>query len=81
MPTRVWFFTDMELSFMKLYSLAVNQQEICSVEIESPAWLPVRPRVPKVWLASIVAQAWRRCFLPPVYLECHDRSTSSATLN
>lgn len=67
---------------MKLYSLAVNDREICSVEIESPDWLPVRPRVPKAWLASIVVRALRRCFVQqPTYLEWHDRSTSSAILN
>jgi len=42
---------------MKLYSLAVNAREICAVEVETPAWLPVRPQVPDTWLASLVTRA------------------------
>lgn len=67
---------------MKLCSLVVNGREICEVEVETPAWLPVRPTVPKHWLRTILARALRPYFPPqPSYLECHDRSTGSAILN
>lgn len=82
MVTEVWFFSDVELNFMKLYSLVANGREICEVEIETPSWLPVRPTVPKQWLRTVLARALHQCFPPePTYLECHDRSTSSAVLN
>jgi len=84
MPTGIWFYWGVELNLMKLYSLAVNERVVCSVEVESPAWLPVRPRVPKTWLASVVSRALllNDYFAPqPTYLGWYDRSTSSPFLN
>jgi hypothetical protein len=66
----------------KLYSLAVNRQEVCRVEIEAPAWLPVTPRVPKEWLRGVVTKALHRYFSESsLYLDCHDRSTRSTIFN
>lgn len=67
---------------MKLYSLSVNAREICSVEVESPEWLPVRAAVPKNWLVSVGSRALRCCFVPqPVYLGWNDRSHIRPFLN
>lgn len=47
---------------MRLYSLNVNGQPVCEVEMDSPEWMPVRPRLNGVWLRSLVSQALRRYF-------------------
>ena len=66
---------------MKLYSLSINEREVCSVEVETPAWLPVRPVVPQTWLTSVVSRALDYYFhTEPSYLGWHDRSTSSPFL-
>ena len=77
----IWFLSGVELIVMNLYSLDVNGRTVCEVEIEAPAWLPVRPRVPKVWLSSVISRAFDRYFLPqPPYLG-YDRSTGCTFLN
>ena len=65
---------------MKLYSLVANGREVCSVEVESPSWLPVRPRVPKYWLRKVIVKALALNLAQPAYLR-YDRSTGSPILN
>lgn len=66
---------------MHAYSLAVNGTEVCTVVVDAPAWLPVAPRLPKVWLTAFTSRALRRWFCnDPAYLRC-DRSPSSLSLN
>ena len=65
---------------MKVYSLAMNGKPICEVEMEVPAWLPVKPQVNKVWLTALAAQAVRELFPTQVYLE-RDTKASSTVFN
>jgi len=65
MLTVIQFYSSVELRLMKLYSLTAGNRTICEVEIDAPAWLPVRPRVPKVWLSSVIARALGHYFSPP----------------
>ena len=39
----------------KLYALSVNEQPVVEVYVDSPPWIPVRPRVPRRWLRDLVA--------------------------
>ncbi len=55
-------FYPVELSMMRLYSLAINGEPLVEVEVETPAWLPVRPRLDKKWLHALVLQVLRRYF-------------------
>ena len=75
-----WFFYGVEFSMMKLYSLAVNNRTVCEVSVETPQWMPVKPRVPKSWLRMLAAQALREFFIRPPYLGC-DTRTGSPILN
>lgn len=61
---------------MKLYELAVNNEVICEVTMDVPAWLPVKPRVPRTWLRVLAAQAFREFFNRPQYLRCDARKGS-----
>lgn len=47
---------------MRLYSLAINGSPLVEVEIDTPAWLPVRPRINQRWLRSLVSKALGRYF-------------------
>lgn len=55
------FYLSVELGLMTYYRLAANGQTICEVEVECPAWLPVRPKINSSWLRSLVRQAIRSC--------------------
>lgn len=52
----------MQLSWMRAYSLTLNGALIAVVEVEKPAWLPVRPCLKRAWLAVIVDRALRHYF-------------------
>jgi hypothetical protein len=47
---------------MRLYSLAINGDPLAEVEIDTPAWLPVCPRLNQNWLRSFVTRALQRYF-------------------
>lgn len=57
---------------MRLYSLAINGVSLVEVDVETPAWLPVKPRLSKRWLRGVVTSALRH-YLATTYLE-HDKS-------
>lgn len=46
----------------RLYSFAVNGENLVEVDMDVPKWFPVRPRINRNWLRYIVAQALRRYF-------------------
>ena len=55
----------------RLYTLAVDHKEIVVVDMEVPAWLPVKPRLNRAWLRNIVREALARVLQPaPAYLGC-----------
>jgi hypothetical protein len=47
---------------MRLYSLQVNEATVCAVEMDTPDWMPVRPRLNGMWLRSVVGHALRSYF-------------------
>jgi hypothetical protein len=47
---------------MTLYSLKVDEEPVCEVEMEAPEWLPVRPRLNTGWLKTTVAKALHNYF-------------------
>ena len=47
---------------MTAYELRVDARPLLAIEIESPAWLPVQPRVRRGWLRFLVASALRKYF-------------------
>jgi hypothetical protein len=47
---------------MRLYDLNVNGEAVCSVDMDVPDWMPVRPRLNGGWLRSIVGHALRNYF-------------------
>lgn len=47
---------------MNVYELRADGQAILAVEIDTVAWLPVRPRLRKGWLRFLVSSALRRHF-------------------
>jgi hypothetical protein len=66
---------------VRLYSLEANGRTLCRVTMESPRWLPVRPRVPRCWLRLLAGKALREFFNPSQYLGCNDTSTGSPIFN
>jgi hypothetical protein len=53
---------SVQLDQMRLYDLNVNGDAICSVEMDVPAWMPVRPRLHSGWLRTVVGNALRNYF-------------------
>jgi hypothetical protein len=51
-----------QLDQMRLYDLNVNGDQVCSVEMDVPTWMPVRPRLNATWLRSVVGHALRNYF-------------------
>jgi hypothetical protein len=47
---------------MRLYDLNVNGDAICSVDMDVPDWMPVRPRLNASWLRAVVGNALRNYF-------------------
>lgn len=47
---------------VRLYCLKVNGKTVCEVTADVPSWLPIRPRLDRAWLKSVVSQALRECF-------------------
>jgi hypothetical protein len=50
---------SVQLNQMRLYELSINAEPVCSVDMDVPSWMPVRPRLSVVWLRSVVGQAVR----------------------
>ena len=44
---------------LTLYSLSANGKPVCVVQIEHPAWLPIKPKPPMSWLRGVVTSALR----------------------
>lgn len=44
-----------------LYSLAVDDRNICTVSMDVPDWMPVNPRLNGRWLRYLIASALRNC--------------------
>jgi hypothetical protein len=47
---------------MRLYDLNVNGEAVCSVDMDVPTWMPVRPRLHAGWLRTVVGHALRSYF-------------------
>ena len=47
---------------MDLYALTINGDEIVKIESDVPTWLPLRQRINKMWLRTVVADALRRYY-------------------
>jgi len=55
----------------RLYTLAVNDQEVLAVDMNVPEWLPVKPKLNRAWLRNIVRNALAHVFQPAsAYLNC-----------
>jgi hypothetical protein len=52
----------MGFTSVKLYCLKINDEVVCEVTSDVPAWLPVRPRLDRGWLRGLVAQVLRDYF-------------------
>jgi len=48
----------------RVYTLALNGENVLEIDVESPAWLPVEPRLNRRWLKSLVITALAKCFRP-----------------
>ena len=44
---------------MTLARLEVNGDTLCEVIVDVPSWLPVRPRLNRVWLRGLLVTALR----------------------
>lgn len=53
---------NVQLDQMRLYALNVNAETVCSVDMDVPEWMPVRPRLNSAWLRSVVGHALRNYF-------------------
>lgn len=62
---------------MKVYELAINKSTICEVRMDVPAWLPVKPRLSRMWLRTVAAQAISEFFNRSPYLGCDTRTGST----
>jgi hypothetical protein len=68
-----------QVNFMKLYTLIVDDRALLEVTAQTPSWLPVRPSLSARWLRSMVAAALRRYFRQqPAYLR-YDGSPDGET--
>jgi len=47
---------------LNLYALVINGSEVCSVTMEAPSWLPVKPKLNQSWLRGFVQTALRGYF-------------------
>ena len=47
---------------MKLCCLQANGKLLCEVTADIPTWLPVRPKLNREWLRSVLVQSIRECF-------------------
>lgn len=46
-------------TYRNAYRLEANGELVLSVMVESPAWLPATPQVPRSWLRGLISRAWR----------------------
>lgn len=44
-----------------LYSLAVDNRNVCTVQMDVPAWFPVCPKLNRRWLKTVLEMALRNC--------------------
>ena len=65
---------------VRLYSLEVNGTPLVVVDMECPAWLPVKPTLDQEWLRMLVATALRRYF-KSLYLKEDDTCKSGEAVN
>lgn len=42
------------------YSLKVNGQQVAEVEVETPGWLPVKPKINRTFLLAVASRALRQ---------------------
>jgi hypothetical protein len=50
---------------MTVYELSFSDRRICGIDVETPSWLPVRPRIRHGWLRFLVAAALHQYFNAP----------------
>lgn len=55
--------SSVRVNGVTLAKLQINGETICEVEADVPDWLPVRPRLNRLWLRGLFAQAIRNYML------------------
>jgi len=54
---------SVQLSLMtRLYTLRVEGQTLLEVDVETPSWLPVRPKLSRRWVKTLVVSALKEYF-------------------
>ena len=67
---------------MQVYSLSVNGAVICAVEVQTPAWMPIKPRIAQNLIYNTARLSlYRRLALPALYLHQHEFSKTRAEAN
>jgi hypothetical protein len=46
----------------RLYTLAVSGETLLEVDMETPAWLPVRPKANRRWIRTLMVTALKDYF-------------------